>query len=282
VSAESGQHPVNASGFLFQLRLEQEITSGYNKVHPWSVAATEHPWHHEKAERSGFADIVIADGGITRLVIECKRVRNASWYFLLPKDAKPTSQRSSLFWVHDVPRKGQRLGWDNIRHFPPSLETAYCVIRGSGENDEPLLERLGAKLVDSVEAIARDEVLHVRQTGVLDTVVYVPVIVTNAQLFAVMCDVPAVNIETGTLADIDQQPIDYIRFRKALSSRLPWPTEVRTIPQISEARQRTVFVVRSTALTEFLRAFVQKHDHVSLPWLLAEARNAPVSDTVWL
>lgn len=143
---------LNASGFLFQLRVEEEIRAN-GDGHSWTVAAREHPWTHEKSGRSGFADLVL-EAGPFGLVIECKRSRQAHWYFIVP-DAQPALCRSAIYWLQDVPREGQRIGWDPLDLTPTTHESTFCVVRGSGENDQPLLERIGALLVDSVEAIAR-------------------------------------------------------------------------------------------------------------------------------
>ncbi len=141
---------LNASGFLFQMRVEEEVKAGRER-HDWAVAAREHPWHHEKSGHSGFADLVLADGGGGRLVVECKRSKRAHWYLIVPADAQSTVRRAPLYWTQDVlvqgVAKGQRLGWGSVQVFPETFESAFCIVRGSGENDQPLLERIGTPTV---------------------------------------------------------------------------------------------------------------------------------------
>src|SRR5437899_12872372 len=92
---------LNASGFLFQLRVEEEVKAGRGS-HAWAVAAREHPWDHEKSGRSGFADLVLTNGGMARFVVECKRSRQAHWYFIVPSDAQETIRDSAIYWIDDV------------------------------------------------------------------------------------------------------------------------------------------------------------------------------------
>src|SRR5262249_25748498 len=74
---------VNASGFLFQLRVENEIETT-QLDHRWTVLAREHPWQDVASDRNGYIDLVLGKANV-RLVIECKRTRDADWIFLVPK-----------------------------------------------------------------------------------------------------------------------------------------------------------------------------------------------------
>ena len=270
---------VNASGFLFQLRVEEEIKS-HGQTHTFRIIAREHPWKHEISGRSGFADLVLEAGGF-RLVVECKRSRQAHWYFVVPADAKPVWRRSALYWIHDTPGRGQRLGWGSFDVIPTTFESSFCIVRGSGEGDVPLLERIGSLLVDSVEAIAREEMLHQRGTGRVDGLIYTPVIVTNTTLHVVRCDLSSVDLSTGDIKAVESEEVPFLRFRKALSHRFPWPQRAADLRDISEARQRTLFVVNSKLLTEFLRIFNLTQRFVPLPWDSAESDNAPFSNDLW-
>src|SRR5690242_14203321 len=76
---------VNSSGFPFQLRIAYEIrhmTPGAG----WDIISEEHAWKDETGNE-GFIDLVV--GGNTaydrlRMIMECKRTRNADWVFLVP------------------------------------------------------------------------------------------------------------------------------------------------------------------------------------------------------
>ena len=271
---------LNASGFLFQLRVEEEVKAGRDR-HAWAVAAREHPWDHEKSGRSGFADLVLTNGGMARFVVECKRSRQAHWYFIVPSDAQETVRNSAIYWIDDVKDKGQRLGWGPLQIIPTTFQSTFCIVRGSGENDQPLLERIGASLVDSVEAIAREEVLHVRGLGRISQLLYVPLLVTNATLHVVRCDLPSVSLATGDIETAETVEVPYLRFRKALSHRFAWPSRVAALRDISEARQRTLFVVNAASLTKFLTTFADAQGWDDPPWKMASMANAAFSNDLW-
>ena len=250
-------------------------------MHNWAVAACEHPWTHEKSGRSGFADLILADGGRGRLVVECKRSRQAHWYFIVPADAQEIVRRTPLYWVNDIPNKGTRIGWGSIQVLPTTFESAFCIVRGSGENDQPLLERIGGPLLDCIEAVAREEVLHQRGTGEVDHLVYAPVIVTNATLHLVHCDLPSVSLTTGDIETAKTSEVPFLRFRKALSHRFAWPSRAASLREIAESRQRTLFVVNATSLTRFLKTFQEARGTEDFPWEFASRANAPFSNDLW-
>src|SRR5437773_4975488 len=282
-SGVTGDHAVsalNASGFLFQLRIEEEVKAGREK-HGWVVAAREHPWMHEKSDRAGFADLVLT-AGMGRFIVECKRSRQAHWYFIVPAEAEPNVRSSALYWIQDVPSQGQRLGWGSLQFVPATSESIFCIVRGSGENDQPLLERIGALLVDSIEAVAREELLHQRGTGRIQELVYAPLLITNAALHVVRCDVSSVSLATGEIDRAEAMEVPFLRFRKALSHRFAWPSRVATLREISEARQRTLFVVNAASLTQFLSTFVDStHGSGIYPWEVAAETKTPFSNDLW-
>jgi hypothetical protein len=89
---------INASGFLFQLRVEQEIHEKRNQ-HGWRIVGPEHRWVIPQENREGFIDLVLEAGNI-RAVLECKRVREASWVFPVPEDRARISPAGRLLWTH--------------------------------------------------------------------------------------------------------------------------------------------------------------------------------------
>jgi hypothetical protein len=90
-NSEELQRPVNASGLLYQLRVESEVQATRDS-HQWQVLAREHPWHNAESGKSGYIDLILDNGpiqrgggGQIRLVIECKRISgDAAWVFLAP------------------------------------------------------------------------------------------------------------------------------------------------------------------------------------------------------
>ena len=76
---------INASGFLFQLRIENELRE--NVIAPdsrWKIVGREHRWVNPSTGYEGFIDLLL-DTGTLILVIECKRVTEGHWVFLVPE-----------------------------------------------------------------------------------------------------------------------------------------------------------------------------------------------------
>jgi hypothetical protein len=97
---------VNASGFLFQIAVEEHVRRATSD-HKWDVIASEYPWASQNTSRGGFADF-IAGRNRLRCVFECKRTQGAAWVFLVPEDATPAVQLRT-FWTF-LARDGTR-GW---------------------------------------------------------------------------------------------------------------------------------------------------------------------------
>lgn len=236
---------VESSGFPFQLRIVKEI-----EQHPgrcgWQVLAYEHFWRDDKAGRSGFADI-IAGYGMIRLVIECKRGTDATWLFLLPNGALDNTARAkclSSLWVKE---RGAFPEWADLLVAESSPESEFCIVKGQADK-EPMLERTASVLIEATQAIAAEEA-DLPRTRESDSWIYLPMIVTAANLQVCRFDPMAVDLHRGILsaAAATCEPVPFLRFRKALSG----PHGVRRATSLSEAQAqnaRTVFVVHADAL----------------------------------
>jgi hypothetical protein len=241
---------INASGFLFQLRLEEEIRKSRpaSPLGEWQQIAKEHKWIDSLDGKEGFIDIVLEAGGITRLVIECKRVTDASWLFLVPYDVNET-RRGQFLWTES---KDNTFDWHNFNFNPSSLESAFCIVRGQGEKDTPLLERLSSLLLRSTESLANEELRLAKQERKIR--IYLPVIVTNAVLYACRFNISDINIHTGKLSESDFKEVPFIRFRKNLSStiRSESPFNIN-LNEINQQNERTVLIIHAKELTTTLR-----------------------------
>ena len=101
----------NRSGFVLQLGLETEVRRTMS-AHGYGVVAREVPWRGSEGEE-GFVDLVLENGWV-RLVVECKRVRDASWVFLVPEaggDESRLRAGARWAWVQNTPLRG---GLDDI------------------------------------------------------------------------------------------------------------------------------------------------------------------------
>ena len=100
---------VNASGFPFQIRVEQEIIDKSSKS-GWRIAAREHRWldAHDGSER--FVDLILRKN-IHRTVVECKRVIDAKWVFLIPDGTPEAYSMARMRWTAMGPEYPTAAGW---------------------------------------------------------------------------------------------------------------------------------------------------------------------------
>lgn len=239
---------VNSSGFLYQLRIEKEIRE--NIIAPdsrWKIVGREHRWVNPATGNEGFIDLLL-DTGILILVIECKRVTEGRWIFLVPEGSYPM-QRARLLWTH-VDSNKSVFDWSEFKVNPISSETMFCVVRGQGEKDVPMLERLASTLLLSAEALSVEDI-QLKSNGQRSKQrVFMPMIITNADLYECKFDSALIDIATGRTDSTEFQPIPFIRFRKSLASGIPSRTNPDSIHEANIASERTVFIVNSNYLRD--------------------------------
>jgi len=260
---------VNASGFVFQLAVERHVKKSMEK-HRWSILGREYPWHEPKADESGFIDLILGRGS-ERIIMECKRTRDAQWVFLLSDKREEFVSRILCQWLEGMKRRPDMelyLLWgyhDFIAH-PQSAEAAFCTVRGSGEREKPMLERIAGKLMQSVTSILDEEKNSITREEYARRI-YVPVIVTTAKLYVCIFDPGKVPLESGTIShnedETDIKEVPWVRFRKALA------TSITEDPgKMKYDRQSTVMVVNANQLIDFL-CHLEILDVEPTPWELA-------------
>lgn len=242
----------NASGFLFQLRVAQLIRA---TSYGWAVLVEEHPWKDPETGEDGFIDLVIARDSL-RLVLECKRVPEGAWIFLEREGTPAATQRTRGFVTLNS-TDGRKAGaWEEFRLNPEAPEAAFCIVRGTGEKDRPLLERLAARTAAATEAFGSQELIVETSGSFLDLqTAYVPVIVTGAELILCNVDPADIDLSSGRIdpSKATFTKVDAIRFRKALTTRLDLGL-FNNIESVNRAAERTVFVVNVAILPEWLRS----------------------------
>jgi len=137
------------------------------------------------------------------------------------------------------------------------------MIRGSGENDSPLLERIASKLLVSVEALAAEETSLRLISDTRDPRrVYVPVIITTARLWVCRFNAEDIDLATGDVSGTEFQEVPLIRFKKALTPpRVPEPgrdvSEMphRTFRRVSREQERTVLVMNAATFVAQLNTW---------------------------
>jgi hypothetical protein len=249
---------VNSSGFLFQLAVEHEILKTKGS-HNFDVIVHEHPWTSGQTNEGGFIDLVIGYGW-TRLVVECKRPRDANWVFLVDQAATKLSNQVRLRWInHDFNTNSRQSGIDELRLTPTCMQSSFCQVRGQGEKDVPLLERIASQLVDSVEAFSAQELQLAWRKSFDVPLVYLPVILTTANLVVCTVDYSNVNLSSGILKNAGFETVGFIKFRKAFESKLANSPDIATVKQANKFMERTVLVANVSAFIGFLQ-------EVSVDW----------------
>lgn len=247
---------VNQSGFPLQIGLTALIQNTTNQ-HGWKVLFVEHSWKNELDNDSGFIDIVIEDKHRTSvMLIECKRVLDSSWIFLVPKSkAKP--RRHAKAWVTRFAGDCfKHLCWADLSLDPDSPESEFCVVPGQDPKSKPMLERVAADVVSATEALALEEKDY--QAQLKDALrMYFSVIVTTAKLQVCAFEPENVSLVDGKVADPEFTEVPFVRFRKQLSTR-PASVPLNVVDGFYgfvRAKEHTVFVVNTEALPNFLATF---------------------------
>jgi hypothetical protein len=257
---------VNASGFVLQLGLEHAIRES-QRSHGWDVVSREHPW--SSPEGSGFVDLILSKG-IVRLVLECKRVRDGAWVFLAPEDSRPTTGFRCQ-WAQGAKDLKDLVGWDDFALAPESCEADFCVIRGTGEKDRSLLERIAAGLIESLPSLAIEELMTMAWTDFSTEVIHIPAIVTTADLYICRYSPSEIDLTNGVLNDAKFEKVDYIRFRKSLAHALSPAASIVDIGKIARDKERSVLIVKPTALPSLLEqcTLTARQGWYNAPWVVA-------------
>ena len=248
--SEEVKSVLSHSGFPLQMRVRSEIED-HTSEHEFSVIASDFRWTYR--EETGFVDLVLTKG-VYVLVLECKRV-GKPWVFLVPeKDGSDVSGATCLWtgpWKQKPGggRSGQR-GHAGIDFEPVSYEAEFCAISGSTDRRENMIERFASTLVRACESVYTQQMGSKLGQAVTFRAVYVPVIVTTADLHVAPVASDDVSLEDGRMRDPRSDRVDVVRLRKSLGQ--PWE-DIEDLRDANEQSQRTVFVVRARAIVEFLK-----------------------------
>jgi len=238
---------VNGSGFPLQIGIRDLINE--SKL-GWQTIAEEHPWSSVHHSETGFVDLVVSDDTNTRrLVIECKRVQDSSWIFLV--EPRQKSRTHCRFWITQRDIRGTIVfnGYHNAQLEPVSPQSKYCAVPGQSPKDKPMLERIAAELVMATEALSEEESSMKLQE---EFKLYFPVIVTTAKLKICELNPKDIDIKTGKLKEGDAQfeSVPFVRFRKCL---IPERAEAGNIRDASEQMERNVLIINAAHVLDILK-----------------------------
>ena len=256
MDAEKLRAAVNRSGFPLQIKAASVINQS-REQHGWRVLHSEHAWQSPSERQSGFIDLVLVDrNGTSVMVMECKRVMETEWIFLLPDDAPPSRRQCKAWAIHSSASAIYDHGWIDLSIDPATAESAFCIVDGQDPKARPLLERLASELVTATESFAFEE-RQLHDYSKPFTRIYTNVILTTAQLKLCRFSVEDISLSDGTIRKASFAEAPYLRFRKQLSTDSP-PVRLSEDPlrvgTIARAKENTVFVVNADHLLDFLAA----------------------------
>lgn len=243
------QSLLDSSGFPFQSAVTERIRATEND-HKYWVYLSEHPWQDEISSESGFIDLVI-EHGCVRIVIECKRAKGGTWLFTVPHESKPDIETARLPWQGSNPSPNNH-GVAEFFLSPPSYQSRECILRGQDDENRTLLERLGGKLLLSIDAIM-EEAAQIAQPSDPEQYVYIPCVITTAELVVASVDPLQVSLEDGTVSNFVYETVDYIKFRKSLVTNLSAGANPAHLADSSLDKQRTLLIVNSKNLDRTLK-----------------------------
>ena len=259
--AQEARNILNASGYLFQLRVRHEIESTQSD-HGWRVSRWEEPWKHPEGG-TGFTDLVVSEPMFgTRLVMECKRHVDGNWVFPISDDRVAERRHVRVLEVEKEERGSIGVVWHDLTSTLVCHESEFCVIdRKKGRQD--LLEDVSRTLLDEVDIEASKAAQELRtseRTGNPGAfrVCIVPVVVTNALLSVVTVHLDGISLLDGKAPDdVPVEPVPFVRFRKTLALPGPSPIGARYHTDHRGPTERTVFVVQAQHIVEFLKGMKQ-------------------------
>lgn len=238
---------LDSSGFPFQSAVTERIRSTENDHNYW-VCLSEHPWKNRVTSEFGFIDLVI-ERGTVRMVVECKRAKGGTWLFTVPHDSEPKVQTARLHWTGKT--ASSKSGVAEFELSPPSYQSRECIIRGQDDDNRTLLERLSSKLLSSIDALMYED-SQTLFSGDAETYVYIPCIVTSAELVVSKVNPIHVSLDDGTVSDFDYEFVDFVKFRKSLVMNLSPGASPVSLGESNADKERSVLIVNSKNLNRTL------------------------------
>ena len=253
---------INKTGFLFQLRVGQEISNLPHNIYQgrWDILS-EYGWFDSFTNKEQFIDLILKTHNYC-LIVECKKVQNGVWVFLdNTKDSKIKKIR--LYSSDTDPSDGLLLKWTDYRLEPESHLSSFCVVPGQSAGDNPMLERISSEVLRSTEVIANDELRLIFPSKERIKTYYIPVIITNADLVIAEFDINDIELSSGkiNLDDCEFKSVPMVRFHKSFSITTadmynnPSGQKPTKLQEIHEMQERTVLIMNSNRLSEILPEF---------------------------
>jgi len=259
---------INSSGFPLQIAIENHVNDTYSE-HGWRTRYTEHSWSNRTTGEAGFIDLVLGNQhGTQFLTVECKRVKDTSWIFLVEGKDKKIRRHAKCFVLNKSGAEIKRFEWLDLTLDPSTPQSQYCVVPGTDNRSQSLIERTSAELVTATEALAlEDKSLSLDDRE--DLKIYFNVIVTTAKIQVCRFEPASISLVDGTMADAEFEEVPYVRFRKQLNPvyEIPEIYAVAGSIDVARAKENTVFIVNSEHISGFLKEFEIDDGHANSRYL---------------
>jgi hypothetical protein len=259
---------VNSSGFPLQIAIKNHVNDTHSK-HGWRTRYTEHSWRNRDTGESGFIDLVLENKYETQfLVVECKRVKDTSWIFLIEGQLSNPRRHAKCFVLKKSGADIKRFEWLDLTLEPSTPQSQFCVVPGTDNRSQSLIERASSELISATEALAlEDKSLSLNDRDNLK--IYFNVIVTTAKLQVCRFDPAAISLVDGTINDAEFEEVPYVRFRKQLNPiyEISKAYAVAGNTDVARAKENTVFVVNSEHISSFLKDFEIDGDYANSQYL---------------
>lgn len=253
---------LNLSGLPFQLAVLDDMRhmTGTQNF----IVTGEVPWRagDRRDDASGFVDIVAIKAGPLYLafLIECKKATDKTWRFLHDdRDYSDNISRCRLEWFNPRVEAGinneSPFFCDDWTMARGSVESDVCVLPKGHREGTKMIEEDVRALLEAGRALIGDHSFGVKPDDQI--LVLVPVIVTNAKLFACKANLEELNLESGELTDATCSEVEIVRFRKTLAYERSnsYRRDKLELGAWVADRVRTSFIVRPSALRSFFDGF---------------------------
>jgi hypothetical protein len=265
---------VNESGLPLQMALAEVVRK---QARHWEVRLEEFTWKHPSGAMGHLDLLLKLPGDSKHMVVEVKRPKtNREWIFLVPSDAKSEQAEARILFQrrrsppdnpHGEPELEQ---WWCLATFDPQSHVArWCAPR----TDEGLLERLGAELIQSTEAVGH-YLAQTRYSSFLGDKqwLFSCALVTTAKLYVARLPLERISLQHGAAEEeLDIQPVPFLRFTKSFTApsaiHSPDGEPLQDFDELAADNDRTLFVVQAQNFVEFLDQWAPVPG-MAQPWMI--------------
>jgi hypothetical protein len=245
---------VNSSGYPLQIGIEKLIQQTCPNHH-WLIVGREHYWRNNKIDKEGFIDLILHRNNL-RMVIECKRVLDKDWIFLVADTQQPTAYKVKLLYS-SIQYENPNYVWKDFDLCPVTYESQFCIL--GKEKDRPSLESVSSDLLLATESLAIEEesILLPRNISNSLYITYIPIIITTANLHICSFQPSNVSMKDGKVPpDSKFVNVDFVRFRKGLATAsIDNLKDVQDLHESNKLNERTIFIVSANKILNFFQQF---------------------------